>query len=240
MKRALVWISGVVFALALLIAGVFAFPHALFAHSYMGAGLTLHTVAPVDDAAAKRFLIGVRARLNASVMGPVERPMSVFMANGGWRERLFFAVVPQAGAVVYPALSDDHAFVRRGDVGRNRLFKGEFELTPPRDLTYFAVHELGHLATVDRVGRVRFHLCPAWVREGLADYIALGDMAAGDAVEMLDDPHPWFEYGSYPVRRAMVSMLLRRAGWDVDRLLKTDLSEPEVLAMLKAELAGLN
>jgi hypothetical protein len=44
---------------------------------------------------------------------------------------------------------------------------------PPRTLAYCCAHELTHIVTGEHIGMVGLLRLPQWVREGIADYVAI-------------------------------------------------------------------
>ena len=94
----------------------------------------------------------------------------------------------------------------------DRLIKGDNTMTPPRTLTYYGVHELTHLTHMAAIGRLNYLLQPTWVREGLADYAALGpaDPATIAAVTSWTGRRlPLMQtYGSYPEFRVQFTQAL--------------------------------
>jgi hypothetical protein len=86
------------------------------------------------------------------------------------------------------------------------------------------------------IAAIQFHRLPAWVREGLADYIALPDehdletlqakLAAGDRAL---DPK---KSGLYARYRLMVTLALEKQGWTLDRLLNAPPSRAEAEQLL--------
>jgi hypothetical protein len=78
----------------------------------------------------------------------------------------------------------------------------------------------------------------AWIREGLADYIAFGGevdvnalVTAWRAGDPALDPK---RSGQYALYRMLVAYFLTREGWSLERLLSSDMKLGEAEAMLEA------
>lgn len=226
MLRVIVGAVLAIIALHAIFALILAFPGAAFRFSYAEAGIVLHADRSQNDYAARAFLRDVATALDQSPLGPPERDLHLY-SSGGLRAKLFFAPVSPAGGTVYVPLSARHAFLRRLDLKGNRLIKGDVIIDPPRTAQYYAVHELSHLRVAEIVGPIRFHTMPAWVREGLPDFIALGAPGAAEAAKILawdGPPVPlMIDHGSYPLFRVLVDFAVNRLGWDMAQLLATDL-----------------
>lgn len=238
MKLALIRSGFVALLLVGFLAGVIAFPRPLFAYSYHVAGLTLHSDRSLNAAGTRDFLRDVKARLDHSMLGPDAEALTLYSA-GGWRERLFFTHVQSAGGVVYVPLSRRHAFLSRIDTKGDRLIKNGTIIAPPRTASYYAVHELAHLRVAAMVGALRFHRMPVWVREGLADYVALGPMAPDTrkAIMAWNGPRlPLMQrYGAYPEFRAMVDFAINDLGWSKELLISTEMNETAMRNAMAAD-----
>ena len=217
---------------------VFARPEPFFAFSRTVENITIYDVQPIPSA-ADQALQEMVDTLNNSPFETEE--MSLFVAHEGWRNGLFFFLAPGAGGVVYYPISYSHGFLSGADYETGQLIKENRLINPPRTLAYYGTHELAHVLTGRKVGAWRFHMMPEWVREGLADYVALGapeDYAALDGV--LGDAPITLEsldaYGAYPRYRLLVSWFLDEADWTLDALLETDMTENSALAEMRGVL----
>ena len=238
MKRALIR-----FGLAALIAeaflvGIVAFPQPLFAYSYHVPGLTLQSDRSMNAAGTQDFLADVKTRLDQSILGPDTAALALYSA-GGWRKRLFFTYVQSAGGVVYVPVSRNHAFLSPIDTKADRLIKDGTVIAPPRTASYYAVHELAHVRVAAMNGALRFHRMPAWVREGLADYVALGPMTPDTrkAIMEWDGPRlPLMQrYGAYPEFRAMVDFVINDLGWTTELLISTEMDQTAMRNAMAAD-----
>jgi hypothetical protein len=113
---------------------------------------------------------------------------------------------------------------------RSRPAGGGFA-EPPRTLAYYAAHEIGHSLTGEAAGVLRYHRLPQWVREGLADYIALPDLhdmgPLRAKLEAGDPAMDWRKSGLYARFRLLVMLALEKHGWTLDRLLSNPPSPDE-------------
>ncbi len=227
-------------AIAAAIAGIAAFarPQPFFAHSRNLGPVTIHATHPIPPT-ADAVLADISSRLNASPLGPAEGPFNLFVAGEGWRWKVYFGLAPYAGGLVFYPVSGNGGFLAGADFDQGRLIKHGRTIGPPRTLAYYGTHELTHVLVGQRVGAIRFHTMPDWVREGLADYVALGpvDIAAIDAL-LGDRPVTRADmdrHGVYIRKRMLVTWALDHAGWGLDRLLASDLTDAEALAAMRRE-----
>jgi hypothetical protein len=206
--------------------------------------LTFRSDAPIDAAGADAVARDIKAKLDASPFPIGEQPFSLYVANDGWRRKMIFLIAPGAGGFVVPVLTPNHTFLSGADFrsGQLRAPSGRL-LPPPRTLAYFGAHEIAHLLAARRVGELRAVLMPEWVREGIADYAALGpvkDLAAmrrelGDRTLGVKE---WDAYGYYVPFRMLVTHFIDHEGWTLDQLLTTNMSEKDAKAAMDARLFG--
>lgn len=225
-------------------AALLAFPSPLFAYTHNSGSLTFRSDAPIDAAGADAVARAVRATLDASPFPIGDEPYTLYVANDDWRRRLYFILTPGAGGFVVPPLTPRHTFLSGADFPSKRLRAPSGRLLePPRTLAYFGAHEISHLLAAQRTGYLRHVMMPEWVREGIADYAALGpvrDLAAlrkelGDG-EL--GQRAWDAHGYYVRYRMLVTHYLVHEKWTLDRLLATNLSEAAAQSAMDARLAG--
>ncbi|WP_461428449.1 hypothetical protein [Gymnodinialimonas sp.] len=222
----------IVNALALLVGGVCVFvvaaistlmsaPQLAFAHSAGDGRIMFHATEPLSQEAALRAGAEAWAAMQDTPFGQPDHQIDVYVTGGrGWRHQVFFRPALWAGGLTYPILSTQMMFLRDVDLEAGRLIGSEGPIPDPRDLTYYLVHEMTHLRHAEELGRIRFLRTPHWVREGMPDVAALGLaepalMAAAMAGEAL----PRDRFGSYPIERACVTMVLAQPGMTMERLL---------------------
>lgn len=224
----------IVNALALLVGGVclsaavgagvlVTAPTLAFAHSAGDGRITFHDTRPLPQEAAERAAAEAWAALQDTPFGQPDHGVDVFIVEGGWRHRLFFAGALWAGGLTYPAFWQDRVFLRDVDLEAGRVIYEGAVVPPPRDLTYYLVHEITHLRHAEVMGGIAMFMGPQWVREGVPDVAALGPagpelMAAAMAGEDLRRTL----HGSYPVERVCVTMVLAQPGMTMERLLQLD------------------
>jgi hypothetical protein len=228
--------------LGLLQLAIIVYPDPLFANAYASGTLTIHSDEPIDAAGAHAALASARARLASSPFPLDGARYHLYVANSAWRRRLLFLWAPDAGGVVYPMFAARNSFYSGADFRTGQLRSPSGRLVPmTRSFAYFAAHELAHLVEARRSG-MRHHLRPEWVREGVADYAALGpadDLAGmrhafkGRQLTVAD----WDAHGYYVRYRMLVTHYLDYEGWTLDQLLATNLSEAEAEAAMDARLA---
>lgn len=215
------------------ITGLVAAPQPFFPHHLQQRGFELWSDMPFDPADGRRLLADVEDRLARSDLGPAAGARRIFVANTAWRERLFFLwAYGAAGVNVLPATR--HAFLRRADIAADRLFGHSGKAAdPPRTLAYYAAHELAHGLTWERTGLLAFFTMPRWLREGVADYVALGrGQAMRIAGELAaDDARLWPERSGQYLRFHLIVACAREAGGlTTDQLLGLRIDEDEAAA----------
>lgn len=237
-KRALAFailLFSITFASA---AMVFARPEPFFIFSRTVENITIYDVEPIPSAAD----VALQEIVNTLHASPFDTgDMSLFVANNGWRNKLYFFLAQGAGGVVYYPVTYNHGFLSGADYRSGLLVKDNRKINPPRTLAYYGSHELIHVLTGQKVGALRYHTMPEWVREGLADYIALG--APDDYIELDsvlgDEPiqlQALDAYGAYPRYRLLVSWFMEEQDWTLDTLLETNMTENTALAEMREDL----
>jgi hypothetical protein len=219
------------------------YPDPLFAYAHTSGSLTIHSDAPIDATGADAIFRSVRARLAASPLPLDGERYHLYVSNDDWRRRLLFLWAYDAGGVVHTPLAPRSAFFSGANFRTDQLRSPSGRwLSPPRTFSYFAAHEIAHLLEAKRAPW-RHLLRPEWIREGLADYSALGpvaDVAAlrralGDRALTVED---WDAHGYYVRYRLLVTYFLKIEGWDRDRLLASDLSEADARHAMDAWIAA--
>lgn len=222
-------------AVALLVGGVctlvmvgattlFIMPSLAFPHAAGDGQVMFHATEPMSQEAAMRAGAAAWAEMQDTPFGQPDHRIDVFVTGGsGWRHQLFFRPAPWAGGLTYPILSTRIMFLRDVDLEAGRLLGSDGPIPDPRDLTYYLVHEMTHLRHRERAGPIAFFRTPTWITEGVPDLAALGPagpelMAAAMAGEEL----PRERFGSYPLERVCVTMVLAQPGMTMERLLQLD------------------
>ena len=220
-------LAALVVAAATLISAAYAAPAVFFPYAVAKDGLVLRSDRPLDGPAARARLAEVADRLAQSELGAPTRELRFYAAHADWRQRLFFFTVPGAGGVTYAPLSHTNAFLVGIDEGADRIIKGGAGIAARRTLGYYMVHEAVHLMMAAELGTLRYHRLPHWVREGVADYVALGPMAAEARAAVRSGAAggqatlaQMAAFGSYPLARAQVSDALERSGCTLAALME--------------------
>lgn len=229
-------------SIALTLAGIIAFPAPLFAYSYsysLQVGqLEILSDQPIPESAGLSLLKKVERQLAQSPFSLNDGSYQIIVANTAWRGRLFFLLAPKAGGVVYYPLSRKHVFLSGADFAKELLVKSGKTLQAPRTLAFYATHELVHTLMGERLGTLAFHRLPAWIREGLADYIALEKRQSFEVLYAAIGGQEvnlsmMRQFGAYPTYRLLVTFFLEQHGWSVEKLLASDLSYEQATALMQ-------
>ena len=228
---------GVSLALTLALTALLAFPNFLFAHTVTTEKIAIYSDRPFDHAAAIVVADDIEARLATNGFGLNDGTYALFVANTPWRRALLWNVIaaPDAGGFVAFPFSRRNAFLSGSDFQTNTLFAPDgTRITPPRTLSYYGAHELAHVVTGERLGAVRYLALPTWIKEGLADYVALDKRLSYTALREVVRSEPnalplWKSQGYYARYRLLVQYYLEERGWSVDQLLTSGLSLDEAV-----------
>jgi hypothetical protein len=220
--------------------GVIAYPQPLYAYHVEEGRLQLHSDRPFDQALGRAVLADVELRL-AKVPAELADTAStyrVFVTNVEWRRRLVFLWSYGAGGVNYYPIASN-VFIRQSDIDADRVLRSDGRpVAAPRTLAYYAGHEIGHSLIGKHVGAYANWQLPAWVREGMADYVGFGGKVDIDSLARswrAGDPDlDPAKSGSYSLYRLLVAYLLERQGWSVDRLLSSHMKRAEAEQLLEA------
>ena len=214
------------------------YPQLFFHSSVSSDTLVLYSDKPFAPEAAKAVLEKARAKLSASPLYVADQQHLIFVCNERWRQRLFFNYTYGVGGVnFYPFTTN--VFVRDSIIEENCLISPRGERLPePRTLDYFIAHEIAHTLMGQFAGAVDYHSLPKWIPEGYADYVGKGAAfdyeehkrayLAGEELEVI-------KAGVYWRYHVMVSHLLDRKGWTVQRLLEEPIDEKVVEASIRNE-----
>ncbi|MCC6983293.1 MAG: hypothetical protein IT535_08485 [Bauldia sp.] len=212
---------------------------AIFPYSVEYGRLSLSSDRPFDPEAGRALLAEIERRISASPLDVPERTHRIIVANDDWGRRITFLWNYGAGGVNYYPVRN--VFLRQSDIDAGLMLRGDGSaVPPPRTLAYYGAHEIGHSLIAEHVGAIANHQLPAWIREGLADYIAFGgevDVAAlGEALLARDRDLDPQESGTYALYRLLVAYFLDYEGWTIDELLSSGLSREEAEAEIFAFL----
>ncbi len=211
-RRGLVALLGVVILFAVYAASV-AYPKWAFSYEGGTEGLRIHSTVPLPPE-TEAFAARVEADLAASALEAATAPLHLYITGDGWRRSWFFAQYGFAGGITYPVIAPRHAFLADADIEADRMFKGGTLVPLPRSATVYGVHELAHLLTLQQVGLWAYIQMDPILREGIADYVALGpappEMQADVRNAVGDDPDAALrdKWGSYPSARVMLTYVL--------------------------------
>jgi hypothetical protein len=242
LRKVAIWIAAVFLLAGLGVFGSMLYPQPLYAYGATEGRLSIHSDRAFAVDRARLLLAEVERRL-ATAPGSLRDDGSryhVLVANSEWRRRLAFLWNYGAGGVNYYPIAWN-AFVRQSDIDAGIVIRNDGSPVPePRTLAYFAAHEIAHSLVGRRVGAIANWRLPAWIKEGLCDYIAFGGDADIDALAQAMrrgdpdlDPKTSGLYARY---RLLVAFMLEREGWSADRLLQSAMPTAEAEALLAARL----
>lgn len=216
-------VGGVCFCLTIAYATLVMAPALAFPHSAGDERIRFHATHPLPQEAALRAGAEAWAELQDTHFGQPDHRVDVFVVDGGWRHQFYFAGASWAAGLTYPVFWQDRVFLRDIDFEAGVLIYNDAPVPPPRDLTYYLVHEITHLRHAEVMGAIAMFRVPAWVREGVADLAALG-LAEPDlmAAAMAGEELPRARFGSYPSERVCATMVLAQPGMTMERFLHLD------------------
>ncbi len=240
-KRWLKRISGILFAVGIFVAAPLIYPSPLFAFAAVNGQLSVHSDQPIPVVKAKKFLADVRRRMKRLPELSIKNPMQIYIANNPWRRNWLWVIAPKAGGFVAPPATGWHAFFSGADFMTDELIAPSgYRTQPPRTLAYYGAHELTHVVMSKKLGWVRFHMMPKWVREGLPDYVAMPQENAATLFEEIKDRNADLAmmkaHGVYAPYRLLVTWFLEEAHWPVGKLMASNLSLNQAQAIVFAAL----
>jgi hypothetical protein len=214
-------------------------PQPAFAYHVQSGRLSLFSDRPFDVEKSKRVLKEVDRRLRLASLDHGDGEHSIFVANSYWHARLLFLWNFGAGGVNYYPLTRN-VFIRESDIDDNRVLRAAGPVPPPRTFAYYATHEIAHSLAGEAVGPFGYHSLPAWIREGVADYIGLAQQVDfEDLIERLRAGDPELDperSGLYLRYRLLVSYFVDHEHWSLERLLASPTPQPEAEARMLAAL----
>ena len=219
-----------------------AFPQPLFAYGLSEGNLSVHSDQPMPQTEAQAFLRDVKKRLSRVPELNTNHPMQIYVTNSKWRQNwLWLAIPAKAGGFTAAPVSGWHAFFAGADFTANQLVaRSGYRTNPPRTLGYYGAHELTHVTMSKKLGWVRFHLMPEWIREGIPDYVAMPDESASELYGKIGkrkaDLAMMKTYGVYAPYRLLVAYFLNDARWPVQQLMATNMSFEEARKVVFAAL----
>jgi hypothetical protein len=212
-------------------------PQPAFAYHVQLGRLSLFSDRPFDVEKSKVLLAEVDRRLRLASLDHGDGEHRIFVANSPWWARLVFLWNSGAGGVNYYPLTRN-VFIRESDIDNNRVLRAAGPVPPPRTLEYYAAHEIAHSLAGEAAGRLTYHSLPAWIREGVADYIGLAEKVDfEDLIERLRagdrelDPK---RSGLYLRYRLLVSYFVDHEHWSLEQLLGSPMPQPEAEARMLA------
>jgi hypothetical protein len=212
-------------------------PQPAFAYHVQSGRLSLFSDRPFDVEKSNSLLAEVDRRLRLASLDHGDGEHRIFVANSPWRARLVFLWNSGAAGVNYYPLTRN-VFIRQSDIDNDRVLRTAGPVPPPRTLAYYFTHEIAHSLAGEAVGPLAYHSLPAWIREGVADYIGLAEpvdfedltarLRAGD--RELDPKRS----GLYLRYRLLVAFFLDHEHWSLEQLLASPMPQPEAEARMLA------
>jgi len=160
-ERAIVLLAGVYLLLSV-------FPEILFAHSVQSNGITVYSHTPLAPGATGTVQ-RVHTTVSRSALFTDKAKPCVFICNSRSLYTFFVPFSRRSFAVSYPLT--DNIFVAHADLGRDRAYRFA-DGHNQRSFHSLVAHEIGHVLIRRRIGRLRDHRLPTWIKEGYCEYIA--------------------------------------------------------------------
>jgi hypothetical protein len=218
-------------------ASVLVHPQPAFAYHVHSGRLSLFSDRPFDVEKSKRLVAEVDRRLRLASLDHSDGEHRIFVANSTWRARLLFLWNFGAGGVNYYPLTRN-VFIRESDIDNDRVLHTTGPVPPPRTFAYYATHEIAHSLAGEAVGPLAYHSLPAWIREGVADYIGLAQpVDFEELIERLRASDPELDpkrSGLYLRYRLLVSYFIDHEKWSLEQLLASRMPQPEAEARMLA------
>jgi hypothetical protein len=236
-KRAACWAGALVALVVASAATLIVWPSPVFAYSAGTGKVIVVSDEPIPAAGGERFVQQCEALLARSPLTAPSPHYRIYVTNTAWRHHLFFLLHPEASGVAYTLPRGGTAFLAGADFDRGRLVKWGYVTTPPRTLAFFCAHELTHIVVTEHIGAIAALRQPTWVHEGFPDYVGIERRQSFDELRRALGDRPvdvpmMQQFGSYPRYRLLVTFFLERKGWPVERLLATQLSYEQAMALM--------
>jgi hypothetical protein len=237
--RIVVWIGAACASVVLLFIALIAWPDPLFAYSASDGRIIVKSDRPIPIEGGTRLLHACEMLLDRSPLKAEGSRYRIYVANDGWRQRLFFLTHPEAHGVTYQGVGS--AFLSGADFETGRLIHNGYVPPPPRTLAFYCGHELTHVVEGEH-GFSSFRV-PQWVWEGFPDYVGIEDRQSFEDLRDSLGDRPvdipmMVRYGSYPRYRLLVTYFLEKKRWSVEQLFQSRLTEDEANAIMRADTAN--
>lgn len=209
------------------------YPAPLFAYHVAYDNLDIFSDMQIPTEKANNILKQVQLKLSTSPIQIDNIPMQIYIANTTWRRHWLWIVRPNnPGGFIVAPFTRNHAFLSGADFETNELISPSgYRTQPPRTIAYFAIHELTHTMTYKKVGLLRFFLMPKWIKEGIADYVAMPEENAFSLFAKIGerdaDLSMMKSYGVYAPYRLLIAYLLEEEEWSIEQLLNSKLTLQE-------------
>lgn len=243
LKLAIISLVGVVLFGITLLGTALAFPSPMFPHVVQHQQISFHSDLPIPGQ-AETALKEIAERLERSPIKLPNNTMRLYVVNSDWKRWfLWKATSPVAGGFVIVPVTGRHAFLSGADFDRGLLISPSGNaVATPRDLAYYGAHELTHAASGELLGTVQYHLMPEWVREGIADYVAMpAERSIRELYAEVGDQDADLammnKYGVYAPYRLLVSFFLNEQNWSIEKVLESRMTKAEARAIMREHFA---
>ncbi len=208
------------------------FPNPFFQWSVSYANLTLSSDKYFDSKSGRNILVQVESKLQRSQLYDPEQLHSIYISNSKLRQRLFFSYVYGVGGVNYYPLTTN-VFLSGANVEENRLISPSGNVVDGnRTLDYFAAHEIAHTLVKQRTGIVKHEQLPEYVREGIPDFIGMGEsFSYSKALMDFLNEVPEMDRarsGLYYRYHFLITYLMNEKGWSELKLIQSPHTQREV------------
>jgi hypothetical protein len=212
-------------------------PQIVFAYEARAQNVVLHAQAPLPAQAAE-IAAAAHQRISRSPLYVSTDTYDVYLCDSSALFAVFALWHHNVGGIADVYLTQN-VWLRPSRIEGDRLIgPSGAEASGDRTLTYFIAHEITHIMTARRVGRLGYYQLEKWQQEGYADYVGKGgvfdfaavqrDLRAG--IPALDPRRS----GLYLRYHLLVTELIDHKGMTPEALL----SHAIEAAPLEQELAG--
>lgn len=239
--RLATWIIVPLLCLCAAYATLLRYPTHFFPHVVSLEGMNLRSDTPFDEVKGQEVLADVRKRLLGGPLPSGPRTDTIFICNKPWTRLVFRLACLKAGGLNYQPLTTN-VFLSGAIVEENRLI-GPSGNTVPGEMTlvYFIAHELGHSLTHEHLGAWSYARLAPWVREGVTDIIARGEVYGREGVceaFLAECPEMNWPAGAPYLRyNLLLSFLVKEEHRSIDDLLKSPPDQGETERRFRKWLA---
>jgi len=198
-------------------------PQMVFAHEVRADNVVLHARAPLPARAAE-IAAAAHERIARSPLYAAGDTYDLYLCDTAALFALFARWNYNVGGVADVYLTRN-IWLRPSHVERDRIVgPSGAEASGDRTLTYFIAHEITHIMTARRIGRIGYARLRTWQQEGYADFVGKG--GAFDFA----DVQKAFQSGKPELDPQRSGLYLRYHLLVAEMLLRRSMSVPALLA----------